>query len=143
MKSKFIVFLFLIFLMQGIAQSDSPITIEQLLSAPFPSSMIASPAANRVAWIFNDQVRRNIWTAKAPDFAPTQLTHYNNDDGQEIGSLSFAKDGSFLVYVRGGEPNGKQEIPNPMSDPKGAKQEIWLISLSTMDHSEPKKLGEG
>src|SRR5262249_49634153 len=53
----------------------------------------------------------------------------------------FSKDGSFVVYVRGGEANGKGENPNPLSDPKGAKQEIWLSP--TTGNAGPKNLGEG
>ena len=41
----------------------SAFTIEQVLSAPFPTNLVAAPARNRVAWVFNAQGRRNIWVA--------------------------------------------------------------------------------
>jgi len=140
---KFTSTLFVIILLFGAAilPADTPLTVERLLSSPFPSSMVASNDGERVGWVFNDQGKRNIWIGQGPDFKPVQLTHYNNDDGQELTAPLFSKDGSFIIYVRGGDPNGKQEIPNPLSDPKGAKQEVWLMPAA--GNTEPKLLGEG
>jgi dipeptidyl aminopeptidase/acylaminoacyl peptidase len=110
------------------------------MSAPFPTELIAANSKNRIAWIFNHQGRRNVWTADAPDFSPRQLTKYEHDDGQEIQNLKFSSDGSFLVYVRGDYANNEKEHPNPSSDPRGVKQEVWLVKL---DGDEPKLIGEG
>src|SRR5262249_21514198 len=89
----------------------------------------------------NDQGKRNIWIAQAPDFKPEQITHYNNDDGQELTAPEFSKDGSFIVYERGGDANSKQEIPNPLSDPTGAEQQV--VVMTAAGKAEPKLLGEG
>ncbi|MDH5405510.1 MAG: DPP IV N-terminal domain-containing protein, partial [Candidatus Aminicenantes bacterium] len=84
-------------------------TLEDILSTPFPSSLIASPKVDRVAWVFDNCGMRNIWVAEGPDYKARQLTDYDQDDGQEIGELSFSPDGSVIVYVRGGNTNRQGE----------------------------------
>lgn len=110
-------------------EKDRPFSIEAVLSAPFPSQLIAAPRGDRVAWVFNAQGRRNIWVADGPDFRARQVTSYMEDDGQEISQLAFSPDASVLVYVRGGPPNREGEVPNPTSDPRGARQLIMAVRL--------------
>ena len=80
-------------------------SLEQVMSSPFPSDLTISKRGDRIAWAFDAEGKRNIWIAEAPTFAARQLTHYNNDDGQELSDLVFAPSGSAIVYVRGGEEN--------------------------------------
>jgi dipeptidyl aminopeptidase/acylaminoacyl peptidase len=115
-------------------------TLEQVLSSPFPSDLIASKQGDKVAWIFDAQGKRNVWVAEAPAFKGRQLTRYNKDDGQEIGEPVFSPDGSWIAYVRGGPPNSDKDIPNPTSDPSGASQEVWLVNTRT---GATLRVGEG
>jgi len=110
-------------------ERDRPFSIEAVLSAPFPSDLIAAPRGDRVAWVFNAQGRRNIWVADGPDFRARPVTSYAEDDGQEIGQLAFSPDASIIVYVRGGPPNREGESPNPTSDPRGARQLILAVRV--------------
>src|SRR5690349_8477862 len=98
-------------------------TLEQVMSSPFPSDLIASKNGDKLAWVFDAEGKRNIWVAEAPAFKGRQLTRYDKDDGQEITEPVFSPDGNWIAYVRGGPPNGDKDIPNPTSDPAGAKQE--------------------
>src|SRR5215510_10287642 len=84
------------------ARQESVFTLEQILSSPFPSDLVASPIGERVAWVFDAQGKRNVWVAEGPDFKARQLTQYNEDTGQEITELSFTHDGKWMIYVRGG-----------------------------------------
>ena len=95
-------------------------TIDQVLSAPFPSNLAASPAGEKIAWVFEIRGLRNIWVAEGPDFKARQLTSYTQDDGQEIGDLSWSGDGSAIAYTRGGDANSRGEIPNP-DQPSGRR----------------------
>ena len=115
-------------------------TLEDILSTPFPSSLIASPKVDRVAWVFDNCGMRNIWVAEGPDYKARQLTDYDQDDGQEIGELSFSPDGSVIVYVRGGNTNRQGEYPNPTSDPRGTEQAVYAIKVSD---GKPWRLGSG
>ena len=115
-------------------------TLEQVLSAPFPSEPARSRQGDKYAWVFDAQGRRNIWLAEAPTFRARQLTRYTQDDGQEITALTFSPDGNRLAYVRGGDKNQAGEVPNPTSDPAGAHQEVWLTDTRT---GNTVKLGEG
>ena len=106
-------------------------TLEQVLGAPFPSGMVASAKGDKVAWVFLDHGRRNIFIAEAPAFKGRQLTRYSQDDGQEVTSLVFSPDGAWIAYVRGGPENSDRESPNPTSDAAGARQEVWVCSTHT------------
>ncbi len=111
--------------------STNGYTLEQVLSIPFPSELIASSQGDKVAWVFDDQGKRNVWIAEAPAFKGRSLTRYNDDDGQEITEIRFSPDGNLLAYVRGGPPNNEGDIPNPTSHPAGAKQEIHIANTRT------------
>lgn len=110
------------------ASAPSSFSIDEALSAPFPTDLVASPKGARIAWVFNAQGKRNIWVAEGPSFKARQLTRYDRDDGQEITSLAFTHDGEWIVYVRGGSENQAGEVPNPTSDPQGARQIICAVS---------------
>ena len=106
-------------------------SLEQVMSSPFPSELTVSKRGDKVAWAFDAEGKRNIWIAEAPAFNARQLTHYNNDDGQELTDLVFSPNGNTIAYVRGGDANQAGEVPNPSSDPSGAKQEVWVVDVRT------------
>ena len=115
-------------------------TLEQVLSSPFPSDLIASPLGDKVAWVFDAEGKRNIWVAEAPAFKGRQLTRYDKDDGQEITEVEFSPDGNWIAFVYGGPQNSDNAIPNPTSDPAGTKQEVRVANLRT---GVVLKAGEG
>jgi dipeptidyl aminopeptidase/acylaminoacyl peptidase len=127
-----------------------PVTLEALLSAPFPSEIAAAPTGGHVAWVVNHRGSRNVWLASAPDFTPRQLTAYVGDDGQDITSLTWTPDGRTVLYVRGGGPNRAGEIPNPAISPDPAEQAIYAIDVSAAKsggsdttRGAPRKLATG
>jgi N-acyl-D-aspartate/D-glutamate deacylase/dipeptidyl aminopeptidase/acylaminoacyl peptidase len=113
----------------GAQQANPSFTIEQVLSSPFPSDLIAAPVGERFAWAFDAAGKRNIWGAEGPEFKARPLTQYNEDTGQELSELSFTHDGKWVVFVRGGGANSAGEVPNPTSDPAGARQEIQAVAM--------------
>ncbi len=115
-------------------------SLEQVLSSPFPSDLISSPRGDKLAWVFDAEGKRNIWVAEAPGFKGRQLTHYDKDDGQEITEPEFSPDGNWIAFVYGGPPNSDKDIPNPTSDPAGARQEIRVANVR---NGTVTKLGEG
>jgi len=122
-----------------------PFTLEQALSAPFTTHLAAAPGKNRFAWVANIVGRRNIWVASpspsGSSYNSRQITHYADDDGQEIDVPQWTPDADNLIYVRGDAVQGDTHpVPNPAWFPKGAQQEIWEISA---DGGQPKLLAEG
>ncbi len=88
----------------GRAQSASPaFTLQQILSYPYPVSLIAGADNRTIAWVLNERGVRNIFVASAPSYAPRMVTDYTADDGQEITNVKISADGRYLVYVRGGD----------------------------------------
>lgn len=130
----------LAFIFCASTRAQKPFTLEQVLSAPFPSDLTAAKGSNRVAWVFDQQGRRNVWVAEAPGFAARQLTKYNEDDGQEISALSFSSGGKALLYVRGGDKNSAGQVPNPTSNPAGAEQAVWTVAW---EGGESKRIDAG
>jgi dipeptidyl aminopeptidase/acylaminoacyl peptidase len=109
------------------------VTIENLLNVPYPTSLTSSPDGRRIAWVFNDRGMRNIYVADAPDFVPRKITNYTQDDGQEISSVEFTKDGGQIIFVRGGAPNSANELPNPVALQPGVERAIWMINVDGTD----------
>ena len=122
------------------AAQGKQLSLEELLSAPFPDGLVASPAGGTIAWTFDDAGSRNVWVARPPDYKARKITSYTGDDGQEITDLAFTPDGNAIAYVRGQRANGHGEIPNPALNVEGATQAVWLVSLSG---GAPRKIGEG
>ena len=115
-------------------------TLEQVLSAPFPSELIVAPGGGKVAWLLNERGARNVWTAAAPDFKGVRLTNYTQDDGQDMGQLRWTPDGKAVVYVRGGDLEFLgHSAPNPMADTGGVDQSIWIAAPG----EAPRKIGAG
>jgi dipeptidyl aminopeptidase/acylaminoacyl peptidase len=120
-------------------------TIEQALSAPFASDLVAAPAKGRLLWFANAEGRHNLWVAEpAPGgkgYVSRQLTHYAEDDGQELNTPQWTPDASTIVYVRGDNVQGETHpVPNPAWFPRGAQQQIWAVSA---EGGEPRLLAEG
>ena len=102
-------------------------TLDQVLSAPYPMDLVSARNADRIAWVFNIEGERNIWTAAGPDFVPVNLTGYVRDEVFEIPDVAITADGSVIVYVRGGNPNSEGWVTNPTSDPAGIEQAVWAV----------------
>ena len=123
-----------------LAASNSSFTIRQVMSAPFATAPLAAPNGAKVAWLENDEGKRNIWVAEAPDWTGRKITSFDRDDGQEIDELAWAPDGSYLLFARGGDFENGGDNPNPDWSPTKPQQEIWSVAF---DHAPAKRLTEG
>jgi dipeptidyl aminopeptidase/acylaminoacyl peptidase len=126
----------------SLAFSVSPtrFSLEQVMSAPFPSNLTAAPKGGAVAWVLDQHGARNIWIAEAPAYQGRQITHYSADDGQEIAEIAWTPDGRSLMFVRGGDFEMHRDDPNPASLPQGVEQSIWIAALTG---GASRKLAEG
>ena len=123
------------------AQTAAPaFTIPQILSAPFPTELVASPRGDAVAWVFDQAGPSNLWIARAPDWHARAITPYTADDGWEMSSPRWLADGSGVVFVRGTGKNDRGEYPNPALDARGRSQ---LVMFARVDGGAPRTLAEG
>ncbi|HEY1339776.1 MAG TPA: prolyl oligopeptidase family serine peptidase [Bryobacteraceae bacterium] len=122
------------------AASAATFTLKQVLSAPFPSELVAAPGSGKIAWLLNEHGARNIWWAAAPDYKGARLTAYTGDDGIDIGQMHWTPDGKAVVYTRGGDLEflGRPD-PNPSTNTAGTEQAIWIVAPG----GQPRKLAEG
>jgi dipeptidyl aminopeptidase/acylaminoacyl peptidase len=146
LKNLFVATLFLCFSVAAMpvtASAQSPskqFTLEQVMSAPFPSTMVAAPIGGSVAWVQIARGARNIWVASPPSYKGRQLTSYTGDDGDGLGELVWTGDGRAIVYTRGGDLANFGESPNPRSATDEQKQLLWIV---TLDGKPPRQLAEG
>jgi dipeptidyl aminopeptidase/acylaminoacyl peptidase len=144
LKKPFIATLFLCCLVSPSlinAQNEvKPFTLEQVMSAPFPSNLVAAPVGGSVAWVQIAKGSRNIWVASPPEYKGRQVTSYSGDDGEEIGELVWTADAKAIIYTRGGDLDNFGEGPNPHSAPQEPKQLLWIV---TLDQKPPRQLAEG
>src|SRR5436190_1036852 len=103
-------------------EAQQPFTLEQVLSVPFASDLTAAKSLPRIAWILDEQGKRNIYVAEAPDFKARRLTSYMEEDGQELSGLQFSDNANIIIYDRGEGKNKAGQSPNPTSNPTGVEQ---------------------
>ncbi len=116
-------------------------TIHEVMRAPYPSDLVAAPKDSAVAWVFDEEGRRNVWIADAANGTRARaLTAYTEDDGSHIGELAWSPDAAFIAYTRGGTLDNERPA-NVDSSPEGPlPREVWIVRTAG---SEPRKLGEG
>ncbi|MGB9195556.1 MAG: prolyl oligopeptidase family serine peptidase [Terriglobales bacterium] len=114
-------------------------TLEQVLSSSFPSYLVATEHAGRIAWVFNAKGVRNVWVADAPGFEARQVTRYTADDGMPIAALRLTPDGRTVIFARGSEANSAGEVADPTGDVERPLQQVWAVDL---DNRVPRLLGE-
>lgn len=124
------------------AQAAPAFSIEQVMSAPFPSAPVAAPSGGRVAWVYDERGSRNVWVAEpgaGGAYSARPITAYAGDAGLDMGEVSWSADGRHVVYSRGGSLEGGGPV-NTLSLPSGAPaQQVWVASLD----AAPRAIGPG
>jgi dipeptidyl aminopeptidase/acylaminoacyl peptidase len=125
----------------GAAPVSHDFSIEQVMSAPLPSSLVAAPQGGHVAWVYDNEGSRNVWVADpGGNGSAKPVTNYVGDDGFDLGEVSWGPDGRLLVYARGGSLEGGGPV-NPLSLPSGAEDsQVWVAWL---DGAPPRQIGPG
>ncbi|HMF74506.1 MAG TPA: prolyl oligopeptidase family serine peptidase [Bryobacteraceae bacterium] len=116
------------------------------MSAPFASSPVPAPNGAKAAWVENVEGKRNVWIAQGPEWTGHPVTSFNTDDGEDIDDLAWAPNGSYLLFVRGGDfEHVGTANPNPNWNPTRPQQQIWHVATDSHGPktSDPKMLTEG
>jgi len=119
----------LAFAVLPVVADEPPFSVDEVLSFPHPTGLVAAPAGDRVAWVSEQEGVRNLWVAEGPTWEGRAVTSYQDDDGQAISELAFTPDGASILFVRGGSPNSQGDLPNPASDPDGVEQTLWMVAF--------------
>ncbi len=134
----------------AVAQQASSVSIDTLMATPFPTDLVAAPAAGRIAWVSSQSGVHNVLVADpAPGSAATRgmpdhkwraVTSYTGDNGLWITELAWTSDAKTLVYVRGDGANRQGESPNPAQLQDGTDQAVFAVAV---DGGAPRRLGAG
>jgi dipeptidyl aminopeptidase/acylaminoacyl peptidase len=121
------------------ASAQQPFTLQQILSAPYSTNLTASPVGARFAWVEDVEGRHNLWVG-GPSEPARQLTHYTEDDAQDIAGLAWSPDGNTIAYVYGAETGNSGRPANPAHLQRPTAVEIYLQPIAG---GEPIRIGEG
>jgi dipeptidyl aminopeptidase/acylaminoacyl peptidase len=122
------------------AQSQQPFSVADALSAPFMNQLTAAPVKNRVAWFVDAEGIRNVWVASPTEKAHA-VTHYTDDDGQDIDNITWSPDGERVAYTRGTGPEGGEHptAANPAHLQEDIKARVEIATVG----GEVRIVGEG
>jgi dipeptidyl aminopeptidase/acylaminoacyl peptidase len=93
-------------------EAQQPFTLQQVLSAPYALELTAAPVGGEFAWVENAEGVRNIWVGGKGEVA-RQVTHYTEDDGQDVGGLAWSPDASAIAYSYGAGSGADGKPANP------------------------------
>lgn len=130
----------LAFTLPYLLPAQQPMTVRDVLSAPFMNQLTAAPAKSRVAWFVDDEGKRNVWVASPTEKAHS-ITHYTDDDGQDIDDITWSPDAERVAYTRGTGPEGSEHptAANPAHLQDDVKQRVEVATMSGDVHV----VGEG
>lgn len=114
------------------AQDTDELT--KLLNTPYISQLTVGAAQKVLAYTVNEAGKRNVYISDGKQgSAPFKITGFNEDDGQEITSLQFTADGSYLVFSRGGDhgANSTPRAVNPGSSISPAEIAVYAVHISS------------
>jgi len=116
------------------AAHPAAFTIDQVMQAPFASSLTAAPRGNAVAWVSDARGSRNLWIASAAaGMKARAITGFTGDDGFNLGELAWSPEVQRIAFTRG----------QTLEDERGANvtsaaigpvaREVWLVSIAGGD----------
>ncbi len=122
------------------AQSPQPFTLQQVMSAPYANQLTAAPTGPLFAWVEDAEGRHNLYVG-GKDMPARALTHYTEDDGQDIRQLAWSPDAKLIAYTYGAESgaDGKPANPAHLQRPTPLTVIVQPVDAS----AKPVVVGEG
>src|SRR5579872_6567247 len=99
-------------------------SLTQALSYPLPTTLAPSADGHTIVYEIDQQGKRSIWTARAPQYEPKEIVAYNDDNGQSVGSVRISADGSHVVYVYGNSENPSLGLTKP-------QEQVWSVDVAS------------
>ena len=122
------------------SSDTKPFTLQQVLSAPYSTSLTAAPTGNLFAWVEDAEGRHNLWIS-GPNQPPRPLTHNTQDDAQDITQLAWSPDASAIAYTCGAPIGADGKPANPAHLQRPTPVEVLIQPLAP--NARPIDIGEG
>ena len=120
--------------------TPTPFSLQQVLSAPYATSLTASPQGDLFAWVEDAEGRHNLWVA-GPHQPSRQLTNNTQNDAQDITQLAWAPDASSIAYTYGAESGANGKPANPAHLQRPTPVEVLVQPLAS--GAQPILIGGG
>ncbi len=117
-------------------------TLESIFNTPFIYGVTASSKTSDVVFTSVDKGARNVYLATAPNYKLKKVTNFNNDEGQEITSLTITDDGLWAVFVRGGD-HGGNVVARPINPSSSITEQTIAIYSVNLKSGAVKLIGDG
>lgn len=118
-------------------------TLEQVMSAPYATNLLAAPAGDSFAWVEHTEGRNNLFVG-GPHSAARALTHNTADDAIDIYDLAWSPDASAIAFTYGpsdDDPTGDGKPANPAHLQRPVAADVIVQRLA--GDAAPIDLGEG
>jgi dipeptidyl aminopeptidase/acylaminoacyl peptidase len=115
-------------------------TLQQALSAPYASELLAAPAGERFAWTENSGGRHNLFVGGANQSA-LALTHNTADNAQDISGLAWSPNASHIAFLQGAERGQSGNPANPAQLQPPPVPAIFVVAAD--GSAAPQRLAEG
>lgn len=122
------------------ASAQKSFTLQEVLSAPYASSLTAAPVGVRFAWVEHSEGRHNLWLCGANEAAHA-VTQYTDDDAQDLSGLAWSPDGAQIAFVRGAETGANGRPANPAELQPPPPVQVYLLAADRP--SQPRLIAEG
>ena len=114
--------------------------VADVLAAPFPDNLAASPDGTVLVWKVDASGVRNLYTNAGGSVHA--ITHYTADDGQDIDTPQILPGNDGVVYLHGGvEDQAGGENPNPIQQVPPPARAIFVVPLT--GRGDPVQIAEG
>lgn len=111
------------------------------LALPVASELVGARDAPSFAWAESAAGVRSLWFA-GRGRAARALVVAAGDDGQPLYDLALSPDGARLAFVRGGDPEARDDpLPNAAAQGEPPRQRLSIVDTAT--GGEPVAVGEG
>jgi dipeptidyl aminopeptidase/acylaminoacyl peptidase len=126
------VMLLAVFCFAGVPATARAFGIADVLAAPFPDALVASPDGTVLVWKVDASGIRNLYTNAGGTIHA--LTHYNDDDGQDVFSPAVTPGNDAVVYWHGNAGDeGDGANANPLSKVPPAQRTLYIVPIAGGD----------